>query len=341
MKQHEREFFIYTIRSGKTFLSNGLVIHPPTIDQIIESLVKYNEAYEQAVVDGLMTENQMEAWMKEQLLWTSYNENKVEEMRKKIENLKVDIYEKRQDAKAAKWIRLSLRENEKILNLELSQKGTHFLNTCEGFATSEKTSWLISQTTYKNNKLYDFAEHFISQIVEDWYNSFLTDSQARELARNEPWKSLWVIKEKARIPLFMNVESGELTYNQKNLMVWSQMYDNIQESLECPSSDVINDDDMLDGWFILQNRKRDKERLEKEFEITTNNNKIKNSSEVFIMASNKDHAAKIQNLNSLNAKRKITSREKMIEAKGQVAAGEFIDEKIEIHNKKMSSISRQ
>lgn len=341
MKQHEREFLIYTIRSGKTFLKNNLIIHPPTIEQVLESLNKYNEAYEQGLEDGLMTEDQMTSWMKEQFLWTSYNENKVKELQKKIENLKVDIYDKRNDNKAAKYIRLSIREHEKILNLELSQKGTHFLNTCEGFATSEKTSWLISQTTYQNNKIYDFSTHFINQVVEEWYSTFLTDTQVRELSRNEPWKSLWVIKDKAKIPLFMNSDTGELTYNQKNLLVWSQMYDNIQESLDCPSHDVINDDDMLDGWFILQHRKREKEKLEKEFEVNTNNAKIKNSSEILMVASNKDHAAKIHELNSPIAKKRIASREKMIENKQVVSAGEFKDEQIEIFNQKMSGISKK
>jgi hypothetical protein len=341
MKQHEREFLIYTIRSGKIFLSNNLVIYPPTIDQVLESLVKYNEAYEQAIYDGLMTEDELSIWMKEQGFWTSYNENKVNDLQKKIENLKVDVFEKRYDTKSVKYIKYYIRETEKILNKELSIKNTHYINTCEGFATSEKTTYLISCTTYKNNNLYDFSDCFIANVIEEWYTKLLNDSQIRELARNEPWKSLWVIRDKSKIPLFANSESGELTYNQKNLMIWSQMYDNIQESLECPNSDVINDDDMLDGWFILQGRKREKERLEKEFETNTNNSKIKNSSEVFVVASNTDHAAKIQALNSATAKQRINSREKLLEKKGTVSAGEFLDEKIEIHNQKMSKISRQ
>ena len=341
MKQHEREFLIYTIRSGKNFLSNNLVIYPPTIDQVLGSLIKYNEAYDQAINDGLMTEDELSIWMKEQGIWTSYNENKVNDLQKKVENFKVDIYEKRYDSKSVKYLRYYLRETEKLLNKELSLKNTNYLNTCEGFATSEKTTYLISNTTYKNNELYDFSDSFIANVIEEWYTKLLNDSQIRELARNEPWKSLWVIKDKSKLKLFANSESGELTYNQKNLMIWSQMYDNIQESLECPNYDVINDDDMLDGWFILQGRKREKDRLEKEFEANTNNSKIKNSSEVFVVASNVDHASKIQALNSPTAKQRISSREKLLQQKGTVSAGEFLDEKIEIHNQKMSKIPRQ
>ena len=45
------------------------------------------------------------------------------------------------------------------------------------------------------------------------------------------------------------------------------MYDNIQESMDCPTEDVINDDDMLDGWFIVQNRKREKDKKEKDVDL--------------------------------------------------------------------------
>jgi cation diffusion facilitator CzcD-associated flavoprotein CzcO len=79
------------------------------------------------------------------------------------------------------------------------------------------------------------------------------------------------------------------------------MYDNIQESMECPNKEVIEDDDMLDGWFIIQHKKREKDRVEKEFENSTKNEKIKNAPEVFVVAS-KEKAEKINDMNDMNAK---------------------------------------
>jgi hypothetical protein len=341
MKQHEREFFISTIRSGKTFLKDSLIVHSPTIDQLVESCQKYNEAYEQALNDGLMTEDDMSSWMKEHYLWTSFHENKLEEIKKKVENLKVDIYDARQDPKLAKRIRSSIREAEDILSEQLLQKNYNYQNTCEGFASTEKTSWLIQNLTFKHNQPYDFSDIPLQTIVEQWYMSFLPDSKCRELARNEPWKSLWIIREKSQLQLFANTGLTELNYNQKNLIVWSQMYDNIQESLDCPSKDVIEDDDMLDGWFIVQNRKREKEKIEKEFENSTKNTKIKGASEVFIMAKDPEKAKNIQNMNSQQAKAIIDQRSKIIESKGTVGQEEFADEKMKIHTQKMEMASQQ
>jgi hypothetical protein len=340
MKQHEREFFIYTIRSGKVFLPHNIVIHPPTLELIIESLQKYNEAYEIALSDSIMTEEEMSAWMKIQGLWNSYNDQKIEDLQKKLENLKVNIYEARQDKKSINSIRPVIRNTEYLLSQELSQKNTFFINTCEGMASTEKTSWLIQNTTYKNKKLYDFSDLLLTQVIDYWHESFLSETKCRELARNEPWKSLWITREKAGIELFLNAKNGELTYNQKNLMIWSQMYDNIQESLDCPSKEVIDDDDLLDGWFITQNRKREKEKLEKEFESSTQNSKIKQSSEVLIMSRDKDKTKKIQEMNSKEAKDLIKSREKLLDKKGTVNAGEFLDEKNSIRLQQMESAKR-
>lgn len=341
MKQHEREFFISTIRSGKIFLQHDLIVHSPTIDQLVQSCQKYNEAYNQALNDGLMTEDDMSSWMKEQHLWTSFHENKLEEIKKKVENLKIDIYEARQDPKLAKRIRSAIRDTEHIFSTEVLQKNCNYQNTCEGFASTEKTSWLIQNLTFKNNQPYDFSDISLQTVVEQWYLSFASDSQCRELARNEPWKSLWIIREKSQLQLFANAGITELNHNQKNLIVWSQMYDNIQESLDCPSKEVIEDDDMLDGWFIVQNRKREKEKLEKDFENSTKNEKIKGASEVFIMAKDKEKAKNVQNMNSATAKAIINQRTKTIESKGTVGQEEFFDEKMKIHTQKMDMASRQ
>ena len=51
MKQHEREFFICRIRSGKLNIKINeqyICIIPPTFDIIMESCEIYNESYEKA-----------------------------------------------------------------------------------------------------------------------------------------------------------------------------------------------------------------------------------------------------------------------------------------------------
>ena len=46
-----------------------------------------------------------------------------------------------------------------------------------------------------------------------------------------------------------------MTINQKTCYM-VKVYDNVHESMDAPTDRVIEDDDMLDGWFKVQSRKR-------------------------------------------------------------------------------------
>ena len=74
----------------------------------------------------------------------------------------------------------------------------------------------------------------------------------------------------------------ELTDEQRALLNISRMYDNIYEHPECPDDKIIEDDDALDGWMILQKRKNDKDKKKSQFDSSNPN--LKNSGEVFVMS---------------------------------------------------------
>ena len=77
------------------------------------------------------------------------------------------------------------------------------------------------------------------------------------------------------------------------------MYDNVYESSESPSEEVIDDDDLLDGWFIIQRKKQEKEKLQSEVANMTNNEKITNSEEVYIFTDSAEEAERINDLRIL------------------------------------------
>lgn len=333
MKQHEREFFIAQIRSGKVAINQNnkrLIVKPLTFDKAVEACEVYNNAYEQAYIDGIMDDEEMDQWMREHDLWTTEDDEKTERFKKDLERLKIEIYNARNDESLREKIRLYLRIGEKQFAQHLSKKHLYHQNTREGFATSEKVSWIIKNSTLFNNDLYDFSDISLNYVTDEWQSSFLNDTQSRELARNEPWKSLWVIRESTKVKLFDNSDTCELTYNQKNLVIWSQMYDNIQESTECPSKEVIDDDDMLDGWFIIQAKKRETEKIAQEFDNGTKSDKIKNSSEVFIVSKDKKSAEKINSMNSLQALHIKQQRAATLKERGSVEQQNFADERLNI-----------
>lgn len=332
MKQHEREFFIALIRSSKVFVTYKdihLIVKPLTFDQSVQACEIYNTVYEQGYIDGMMDEDDLISWMRHNDLWTEEDDKKIEGFKKDLEKLKIEIYNARNNTSLKNKIRLYLRAGESQLTAHLSKKHIYYQNTREGIASSEKLAWMIKNSTYLNNELYNFNEVSLNYVVDEWQSSFLSDEQIRELARNEPWKSLWIVRENSKSKLFNTSDDSDLTYNQKNLIVWSQMYDNIQESLDCPNKDVIEDDDMLDGWFIIQSKKREQEKAEKELEHNTKNEKIKNASEVFVMAGHNDgDVDRINSMNNVHAQHVKKQREHMLEANGLVHQENLPDERL-------------
>ena len=93
MKQHEREFFIYKIRSGKVFLENNIVINPPSIDQNIQSCIVYEAAYDEARADGFKTHDEIMDWQIEKNIWSGKEEGNIKFFTKDVEKFRVEMYE--------------------------------------------------------------------------------------------------------------------------------------------------------------------------------------------------------------------------------------------------------
>jgi hypothetical protein len=209
--------------------------------------------------------------------------------------------------------------------------------TCNGVASNSKWNWVIENcTTDTKGNPYNWKEVGISSALSYYQHNLLDDGDIRDLARNEPWKTHWVIN-KGGDNLFLNSDK-ERSPEQRAIFIWSRMYDSISESIEAPSESIINDDDALDGWLITQRRRREAEKNEKDVEgKIAGNEKISNSAEIFVMAGNQKDAGKIDDANSYTAKKIKDSRTNYIHAKGsEVKQGEFKDVRMSINQKSNS-----
>ena len=131
MKQHTREYFVSRLRSGLYIIKHSglrLTIRPYDIEQELESNLVYQEAYEEASEDGIMTEDEMEEWMLEKGLWSKEEDNVMEVVKKDIDKLRVQMYENRNKDDVRETARRYLRAAERAL-LERLQKKLSLLQT--------------------------------------------------------------------------------------------------------------------------------------------------------------------------------------------------------------------
>jgi hypothetical protein len=333
MKNHEREYFIARIRSGAYRVEQSgitLKIISPTIDDEYAISVVYMKSYERALEAELMTEDEMLDWMRSKYLWTEDDDTKTTTIEKDLERLRVEIFNCRYQSNKREHVRKYIRAAETALNKQSTKKHENQQNTCEGIANLEKSLAFIKQCTFIGNEPCDFESIDITNILYEFNSMILKEKDIRELARNDPWRSLWLMRESCDLKLFAN-QDRELSIDQKNLLVWSRMYDNIQESMDCPTDDVIDDDDLLDGWFIIQRKKQEKERAESELENRVDNEKISNSQEVFIIAETQKDAENINQVNTYGSQMIKKERMAVIKEKGEAKDLDFRDQQIKMN----------
>ena len=210
--------------------------------------------------------------------------------------------------------------------------------TQTGVANTLKLQYLLytSIVNKKGDYKYDGDDFWEEEhkVIEDVFKVYLSaqirEEIIRELARTEPWRSYWgAAKTEGSI---FGKSASQLNSEQRSLINWSKFYDSIQEHMEAPSEDVIQDDDLLDGWLIIQNRKRERDKLEKEIDKKIGKNK--GAQEVYVMADSQEHAEKINSLNTRMVRGIVKGREKQMDAAGEkgVSEQDLSDAKQRIRN---------
>ena len=133
--------------------------------------------------------------------------------------------------------------------------------------------------------------------------------------------------------------SCELSSEQSSLCSYASMYDNVYESSDCPKDKVIQDDDCLDGWFIVQRREMEKHKKQQEVEKLTSNPKISNSQELFLMADSPEAANEILDLNHPHSRGIINQRNQHIEEAGEIKHTHLPDVKQEISMQRQQDLA--
>lgn len=332
MKFHEREYFVSRIRSGMyIFNTNNITLKvlPPTIEDELFINEAFRDAYVNAMKQGLMTEEDMIEWMISKNLWSEEEDKKIEGTKKDIDNLKKGMFKARFQSNTRETGRRYLRAAEQNLKKLTAKRETNYQNTCEGVAFSRKITEQMRRCVFCGNEPYDFKMIDEGSLWMSLATVFLKESEVREVARTEPWRSVWLTKDDTGISLF-DTKNRELNVDQKNILVWSKMYDNVQESMECPGDDVIDDDDLLDGWFIVQREKQESERSTNAVDNAISNDKISNSQEIFVTAQTREDADKIEAANSYQAAMVKKEREATLKKKGNVVDLDFRDRRLEL-----------
>lgn len=335
MDTKRRDFLITTLTTGQLHFR---VDSYPYFLSCVSSSVKViaNNIYEEALYN-----NRFEKWLDSQTakklliqrgIISPLIDNQIKSIEESIEDLKVSLYKSMFSTSDEKRIRKELKmAKTKLAELEKSKSELHYL-TLEGFAARLKFMTIIAGSLYSaitfkriytNDEVKEPDFFFIDRITSQRSKLEPVEKEIREIARTQPWRTIWSLGK----PNPFNKSIVNLTEYQQTLMIYSNMYDNIRESMECPPDNIINDDDTCDGWLILQSRKRDKELKERQTNEVLGK-KVSDAQELFIPAKNKDDFERINSMNDGGNKIVVGQRINQIKQQGIVKDGDLVDNKI-------------
>lgn len=303
MNDTEIDFYITRILSGYLiFFYNGdrYELQYPSNILKYESHLLYN---------NIINDEKYAEWIREENLtkvlialglWNQDTEKNIKKIEKQIENYKVDIYNNFLNKENKEKIRNNLRSMEDGLNRILNIKSEFSSNTLEGYASSIKNEYIISNTLYKNKKLVfntkenknNSSYQYFNALVNEINQHMIPIKTYKLIARHNIWRSIWNCN-KERI---LDKAIMDWTEEQKSLINLTKMYDSIYEHPESPDEKIIEDDDALDGWLITQKRKNNKAKTQKD--LDNSNPHLKKAQEVFVIANQKEDIEEVFGLNS-------------------------------------------
>ncbi len=347
LNQSEKARYVSRILSGVLVLrcqdddgksKRFLFVNPTPLERMLAE-ERYHDTIEDSSYRGIMTLEESVMSLESNELWSAQQEEEVEKLPDTIEQLKVDLYNSYFKQTFREKIRKQLiRCKNRLLNLYQDRHQLEYV-TQEGVAKLARNQYLLGcgLRNFDGSRIwdgYDFldtATRLIDSALPSFMSQQLDETIIRELAHTEPWRTIWIAGKTENS--ILGKPSAEFNEEQKAILLWSRMYDNVHESPNSPIDNIIEDDDVLDGWLISENRKQEQEKMKSMGEEKFGGKK--GDQEVFIPVDGKDDFDRVHSMNDVRSRLVQKQRFNKLHQKGTVKEQDMPDSKLKIRSQAM------
>lgn len=332
MQPYERDFLLNSVLAGYYRIDiDGKKLKLKTqfnVDIMYEASEIYYDVYNQCKEDGIMDDDEIYKFVCDYHDWNEEEEKRLDiDIPKYIENCKVEMYKnyrtKDHFKKAIKYVLKAEEEHDKLYG---TRHAFDYLS-CHGTALFARHQFIIENSVFDHSgKLYELSPNELAKVMTVYNQKRLSEIKLRELSRTDPWRTTWGVGKKTQL---FSSPAFELSDEQKRLVQWSIMYDNVYENPDCPSDTVLENDYLLDGWLLLKKRERAKDKKREEIEQKIGNNK--NAEEVYVVAQKEDGTydeelvKDVFDMNDEQSRRIINNRLDIVNKHGAVTQENFYD----------------
>lgn len=324
---------------GQNGLRFSLFLRQPTSKEQAKSSIIYNTEYNNATFKGLLNEKDSISKMIILGRWTDKKENEIFGLRDDIHKIRRSLLGYLFNKTNLEKARSLLRRAEQALIQRLDQRQMLLQNSAESYALNCQQRYIICCITELDdgNRFWlnknDFDQfndiYMIIQLCDIFFKtSNISIKTIRKIARSQPWRAYWEIAKNTGNLFADNILSW--SQNQRELAYWSTIYDSVYGAYERPSLEVINDDDLLDSWFIHQN-----EKIEQRTKSQKDNKPNKPGRNEQFIFTDREGAKVVYDMNDSNTRAKIQARQKILKKKGIIREQDMPDSQAEMRQQLM------
>jgi hypothetical protein len=319
MLDHEKATIVENLLSGVVFFRTRKVIYKitsPTRETRGLADFLANEASQELNFSQLITKEKLKEVLNSKGIWTYEDDNKLKTSEDTIEEIQISVYKNFFNSKAKNSLKRRLVGLRKAIAQAQDKKSSLDNVTLESYFDFIKDRFIVGMSLYDINdtKIYDADTFFqqeslmLDRAYDAWIEQYAIIPHLREIARTNPWKSYWDSCQNTSV---FGMGTLGLNLFQRNIILFSKMYENARQSPEAPPDEVFEDDDAFDGWMAVQRKEADKDRSKK------NADKIsgQKGDEIF-MVTGKEDKEKIFDLNDHNERMAIKSKLAEVKAAG-------------------------
>ncbi len=329
---------IYRILSNKMVCyirDNIYYIHTPSVDVAAEIAMSTDDIMSEVRFNIYPTEEQCHQFLVRRGIIADGTKDQLEKLVKDLEYWQIELY-KSMGFKTSKIpaIRQHISDKKDMIQTLDNKMSTLSCLTRENFRAYVRNYLTVGLciTDKDNNTLFSnvnsIDDKFMERAVAAMTRAVYPHERLRELARSNSWRIHW----EGTKPNPFTCVPACLNVNQRSLLTFTRMYDNAYGSAECPSDDVINDDDAFDGWLAHARNERESERNKSEIDKMVGQ---PGASDVFIPVANQEEAQKVLNYNDLAAQRTMNERAQHVKNHGAVKDTQLPDRQRELNRKIM------
>lgn len=329
MKFHERDYFISRISSGFILYKHPLgyiKILPANPEQDYMGNEVYQETLNEAQEADVVDDQYIYKLLIDNDLWSDQQQDELDNIfPKHLEYWKKELYKAALKGNDRATIRKYLARAKEEYSKAFTLRHSYDYCTCHGVASYTRAMYVMSQcAVWQDGSKIDWNQVDLNKVLTYYNACQLSSEKIRYLARNTPWSNNWPIK-KIQGKIFYN---DILTLEQEVLISWSETYERIHESPDCPPDAIIEDDDMLDGWLLIQKEKRSQDKNKNLADkLVSKNPKIGQADDVFVVAQTKEDVKLVDSLNDPHSAKVKQQRLSQVKKHGVVKEQELADVK--------------